>query len=330
MKEQITSILELAKEYLTIKLEEEKSRIEKNKKWDSYLDFGIEIVNNIAKPYGGINNLIKTVLSVYDISALKGTNDRRNGKTEENSEKIAKDIVKEVNTNQIPYLVSQLNDDLYLTISEKYGIVSWGEHPIMRIPSIANIEDKKLIDIIISLFSSRNEKEIISIYSDMDIYQEFDNIFDIINNNLSTYGKFVLAKLITLLKQENSLETKIEKEVREELNKDPIPYMVSVLNDHLTMNIAEKHGAISGIHPIRLVPDFQNLSVDYLNLISIFESFITCNDKETIIKLYKVIKSYYSEQVTEVATIINNYLNQSGRTIAESLLNLLEDEISTN
>lgn len=326
MKEQITSILELAKEYLTIKLEEEKSRIEKSKKWDSYLDFGIEIVNNIVKPYGGINNLIKDFLRVYDISALKGDIDRRNGKgknlTEEDCEKIGKEINKEMIDDPIPYLVSALNDDLYLTIKEKYGISS-----IMGIPSIVNI-DKKLVDSAIKLFSSKTKDEILSILTNMIDHNQYHDLFNIINSNLSYNGNLVCAKLLTLISEEISLKEKIEKEVKEEFDKNPIPCLVSALNNHLTENITEKHGSIFGIHPLNLIPAIKKL--DCIWLVNYFVYFLTCENKEEILKTYRTIKTLDSTKVYEIGTIVNNYLEIGGKSIASHLLNLLEDEISTN
>lgn len=201
MKTEITEILKLVKEYLVIKVEDEKEKIESSKKWKKDLN---DLFNSIVTPYGGLKGLVKTVLNVYDISVLKGDIDRRNGsgkdKSEDDMKEIAKEITKEMDKNPIPYLVSALNDDLCLTITETYGRLI-GDHPLKKIPSIYCI-DNNLVEKVILLFTSKNKETIVEIFMDITGHDQFFDLFNIINSNLSNPGLFVGARLFTMISNE--------------------------------------------------------------------------------------------------------------------------------
>lgn len=205
MKTEITEILKLVKEYLVIKVEDEKEKIKSSKKWKKDLN---DLFDFIVTPYGGIKGFIKTILNVYDISALKGDVDLRKGKTEnqteEDVEKIAREITQQMNSNPIPYLMSALNDDLELTVIEKYGSVKYGkiiDHPIKRIPSICQI-DNNLVEKTISLFTSKNKEAIVEIFMDITKHDQFFDLFNIIYSNLSNPGLFVGARLLAMISKE--------------------------------------------------------------------------------------------------------------------------------
>lgn len=194
MKEQITSILDLAREYLTIKLEEEKARIANIKKQDDYINRFCRSILEPLKSYVEVNGIEKTA---NQICKLLGLND-----IFEPSEKeqVEKEVNEERNKNPIPFLMSALNNDLILTISQKYGIIS-GEHPLKRIPSIYQF-DNELINNTISFLILNNKEDIIKKFIEITCHDQAIDLFTVISYNLSKYGKLIASELFTLINNE--------------------------------------------------------------------------------------------------------------------------------